>query len=173
VSVTSTRVTRHIAARPRQVYRALVDAEAVARWRFPAGMSIQVHEFDGREGGRVHVSLTYDAPDRTGKTTTHTDTYRGRFVELVPDERIVEVDAFETDDPALRGEMTSTITLTGTDGGGTSLVAVHDGLPRGIRPEDNELGWHEALDRLAALVESTPCPPRSTHTASDDSPAGR
>ena len=149
-----TRVTRHIQARPAEVYRALLDGEAVARWRFPRGMSIRVHEFDGRVGGRVRISLTYDAPDRAGKTTTHTDTYRGRFVELVPDERIVEVDEFETDDLSLRGEMTSTITLAATDDGETELTAVHDGVPDAVPPEQNELGWREALDRLAALVEN-------------------
>lgn len=151
--MTTTRVTRHIDAPPSRVYRALVDAEAVARWRFPTGMRIEVHEFNGCAGGSVRVSLTYDAPHRAGKTTAHTDTYRGRFVELVPGERVVEVDEFETDDPALRGEMTSTVTLADTDDGGTWLVAVHDGLPSAVSPADNELGWREALDRLAALVE--------------------
>ena len=150
--VGTTRVTRDLAAPRSRVYRALVDGEAVARWRFPEGMSIEVHEFDCRVGGRLRISLTYDAPGRAGKTTAHTDTYRGRFTELVPDERVVEVDEFETDDPALRGEMTSTITLTDTDGG-TRLVAVHEGVPDAVRPEDNALGWRLALDRLAALVQ--------------------
>jgi uncharacterized protein YndB with AHSA1/START domain len=64
------------------------------------------------------VSLSYDAPsDGTGKTTAHTDTYHGRFVTLVPDERIVEIDVFETDDPLLRGAMTVTITLSDEAGG--------------------------------------------------------
>ena len=151
--MSTTRITRDLQAPPSRVYRALLVPEAVARWKVPAGMSIEVHEFDAQEGGRVRVSLTYDASDRAGKTTEHTDTYHGRFVELVPDERVVEVDEFETDDPALRGAMTTTITLTGTDDGVTRLTAVHDGLPSGVRPEDNELGWQEALDRLAALVE--------------------
>src|SRR4051794_11504768 len=119
-------------------------------------MTSQVHEFDGREGGLLRISLTYDAPDRAGKTTSHTDTYTGRFAELVPDERVVEVDEFETDDPALCGEMTITITLSDAADGGTALVAVHDGLPSGVRPEDNELGWREALDRLAVPVEGRP-----------------
>ena len=152
----TTRITRLVHARPAQVYRALVDAEAVARWRFPGGMSIQVHEFDGRVEGRVRISLTYEAADRAGKTTSHTDTYRGRFVELVPDQRVVEVDEFETDDPALRGEMTSTITLLAMEDGDTQVTAVHDGVPDAVRPEDNEIGWREALDRLAALVEDRP-----------------
>ncbi len=69
-------------------------------------MTAEVHEFDAREGGAIRVSLTYEAPDRTGKTHGHTDTYRGRFVTLVPNELVVEADEFETDDPALQGEMT-------------------------------------------------------------------
>jgi uncharacterized protein YndB with AHSA1/START domain len=89
-----------------------------------------------------------------GKTTAHTDTYRGRFVTLVPDERVVEVDEFETTDPDLRGEMTITITLAEADGG-TQLLAEHEGLPRGVRPAESELGWRESLARLAALVEAS------------------
>jgi uncharacterized protein YndB with AHSA1/START domain len=138
---------------PRErVYGALIDPAAVARWRVPAGMTSEVHEFDASEGGAVRVSLTYEAPDRTGKTVGRTDTYRGRFVRLVPNELFVEVDEFETDDPALRGEMTITIGLSDADGG-TQLLATHEGLPDGVSPADNETGWREALARLAALVE--------------------
>jgi uncharacterized protein YndB with AHSA1/START domain len=150
--MTSTRVARHVDAAPDAVYRALVDREAVARWRFPRGMSCEVHEWEAREGGAIRVSLTYDAPDQAGKTSAHTDTYRGRFVTLVPGQLVVEVDEFETNDPALQGEMTMTVLLTAADGG-TDLEAVHDGLPPGVRPDDNELGWQQALDRLAALLE--------------------
>jgi uncharacterized protein YndB with AHSA1/START domain len=71
----------------------------------------------------------------------------------VPDERIVEVDEFETDDPALQGEMTITVTFADAPGGGTDLAAVHDGLPPGVAPADNELGWQLSLDKLAALLE--------------------
>jgi uncharacterized protein YndB with AHSA1/START domain len=143
---------RTIRAPRERVYDALIDPEAVARWRVPSGMTAEVHEFDAREGGVVRVSLTYEAPDRTGKTVGRTDTYRGRFVRLVPNQLVVEVDEFETDDPALRGEMTMTFRLTDADGG-TELVAVHDGLPEGVAPADNEAGWRDALDRLAVLVE--------------------
>jgi uncharacterized protein YndB with AHSA1/START domain len=152
-AVTSTRVSRHLQAPRAAVYRALIDPEAVARWKVPPGMTAEVHDFDGREGGAFRISLTYDEPGRAGKTTAHTDTYSGRFVRLVPGELVVEADEFETGDPALRGEMTITITLTDGDGGGTDLVAVHDGLPSGVSPADNELGWRESLARLAALVE--------------------
>jgi uncharacterized protein YndB with AHSA1/START domain len=119
----------------------------------PAGMSSHVHTFDPREGGSFRISLTYDEPTGTGKSTAHTDTYHGRFVTLVPNEQVVEVVEFETADPALRGEMTITFTLSDADGG-TDLLAVHDGLPPGLSPADNETGWRLSLANLAALVEA-------------------
>jgi uncharacterized protein YndB with AHSA1/START domain len=151
----STRMSRTINAPRERVYEALLDPAAVARWKFPAGMSCEVHEFDAREGGAIRVSLTYDAPDRAGKTQGRTDTYNGRFVALVPGELVVEADEFETDDPALRGEMLITIRLSDAPSG-TRLDAVHDGLPEGVATADNEVGWREALSRLAALVEERP-----------------
>ena len=148
----TTRLTRHITAPRSEVYRALLDPVAVVQWKVPANMTSEVHQWEAREGGRVRVSLTY-AGEGVGKTTAHTDTYSGYFAELVPEQKVVEVDEFETDDPALRGPMTITVTLADADDGGTDLVAVHEGLPDGVREEDNELGWNESLARLAALVE--------------------
>ena len=116
-------------------------------------MTCHVHAFDAREGGSFRISLTYDKPTGTDKTTAHTDTYHGYFAKLVPNERIVEVDEFETEDPALRGEMTITITLADADGG-TNLLAVHGGLPPSLSSADNETGWRMALAKLAALVEA-------------------
>jgi uncharacterized protein YndB with AHSA1/START domain len=116
-------------------------------------MTCHVHEFDAREGGSIRISLTYDALAGTGKTTAHTDTYHGRFVKLVPNEHVIEVDEFETTDPALQGEMTITITLADADGG-TDILGVHDGLPSGVPNADNEAGWRMALAKLAALVEA-------------------
>lgn len=119
----------------------------------PDGMTSEVHAFDPREGGSFRISLTYDEPTAAGKTTAHTDTYHGRFVELVPDDRIVEAVEFETDDPAMQGEMTITISLADADGG-TDLLAVHDDLPPGLSAADNETGWRMSLGKLAALVEA-------------------
>ena len=149
----TTRISRHIYAPRALVYRALLDPHAVARWKVPDGMTAKVHQFDPRQGGSIRVSLTYDQPSSTGKTTQHTDSYRGRYVTLVPDEQVVEVDEFETDDPALQGEMTITITLADASGG-TDLHAVHEGLPPGVSAVDNETGWRMALDKLAALLEA-------------------
>jgi uncharacterized protein YndB with AHSA1/START domain len=114
-------------------------------------MSIDVHAFEARVGGAISVSLTYTDAESAGKTTAHTDTYHGTFVELVENERVVEVDEFETDDPSLRGEMRITIELVARDGG-TELTAVHEGIPPGVPLDQNERGWDEALARLAALV---------------------
>ncbi|MEV4007821.1 SRPBCC family protein [Actinomadura sp. NPDC049753] len=149
----STRVSRHVRARPSDVYRALVDADAIMRWRVPDGMTSEVHEFDGREGGAFRISLTYDAPTGAGKSSARTDTYHGRFVELVPGERVVEVFEFETGDPALQGEMTMTTTLTEVDGG-TEVLVVHEGMPDAVPAADNETGTRMALDNLARLVET-------------------
>lgn len=149
----STRVSVHLEADRARVYRTLLDPDAIAQWRVPEGMGAQVHEFDAREGGTLRVTLSYDALVGVGKSTADTDTYRGRFVRLVPDELVVEVDEFETDDPSLRSEMTMTITLSDSERGGTDLVALHEGLPDGVPTADNEEGWRQSLARLARLVE--------------------
>jgi uncharacterized protein YndB with AHSA1/START domain len=92
----STRISRHINAPRAAVYRALLDPKAIVKWRVPDGMTSQVQEFDAREGGTYRISLTYSDPSATGKTTAHTDTYHGRFVKLLPNQKVVEVNEFET-----------------------------------------------------------------------------
>ncbi|GIE93289.1 SRPBCC family protein [Paractinoplanes rishiriensis] len=148
----STTVTQHVNAPRSDVYRALIDPDAIARWRVPEGMTSFVHEFEAREGGSFRVSLTYDSPDGAGKSAAQTDTYHGRFLKLVPDEQVVEVFEFETGDPALRGQMTMTTSLTASDGG-TEVVILHEGIPDVIPAADNETGTRMALANLARLVE--------------------
>ena len=150
----TSRVSGHVDAPRAAVYRALVSAEAIARWRVPTGMRAEVHEFDAREGGRFRVSLTYEAPDASGKSAAHTDTYHGHFARLAPDEQVVEVLEFETADPALGGAMTLTTTLTDAEGGGTDVLMVHEGLPDAVPAADNETGTRMALENLARLVEA-------------------
>jgi uncharacterized protein YndB with AHSA1/START domain len=151
-TVSTTRLTRHVKAPRADVYRALIEAHAVERWMVPVGMTSHVHSFEAREGGNFRISLTYDEPTATGKTTAHTDTYHGRFVRLVPDEQVVQVMEFESDDDAMRGEMTVTYTLRDAVAG-TDVHAVHENVPPGVAPADNETGWRMSLARLAALVE--------------------
>src|SRR5262250_1969786 len=139
MTTASTRLSQQVNAPRANVYRALLDARAVATWMVPDGMTCHVHVFEAREGGSFRISLTYDTPSGTGKTTAHTDTYHGRFVKLVPNEQVVEVMEFETDDDAMRGEMTITFTLTEANGG-TEVLGVHENVPPGIAPADNETG---------------------------------
>jgi uncharacterized protein YndB with AHSA1/START domain len=148
----ATRLTGHVDAPRAAVYRALLDPGAIATWMVPDGMTSHVHAFDAREGGSFRISLTYNEPTGTGKTSAHTDTYHGRFVKFVPDQQVVEVMEFETVDPMMRGEMTVTFTLTDADGG-TDVHAMHENLPPGLSPADNETGWRMSLDKLAAFVQ--------------------
>ena len=151
--MTSTKVSRVIKASRKAIYRALTDPAALVKWRVPDGMTARMHEFDARPGGRYRMSLTYrDAKGAPGKTTADTDTFEGRFVELVPDEKIVEVIVFEADDAKFAGEMTMTTSLADTEGG-TLMTILHENLPTGVRPEDNELGTTMSLRKLAEFVE--------------------
>ena len=152
--MSTTRLSRHIRASRSLVYRTLLDADAVQDWMVPDGMTSQVHSFDAREGGTFRISLTYDLPTTAGKTSTQTDSFHGRFAKLVPDMEVVQVVEFETDDPAMQGEMTVTYRLADADGG-TDLTGLHENVPPGASPADNELGWSMSIDKLARLVEST------------------
>ncbi|AQS71072.1 SRPBCC domain-containing protein [Streptomyces pactum] len=149
----STRVSCRVNAPRSAVYRALLDADAVAAWRAPDDMTARVHAFDASEGGAFRVSLTYEEPTRAGKSGARTDTYHGYFARLVPDEQVVEVVEFESADPAFQGAMTMTTTLTEADGV-TEVVVDHDGLPDAVPAADNETGTRMALAKLAALVEA-------------------
>jgi uncharacterized protein YndB with AHSA1/START domain len=151
---TSTRVSRTIKAPRKAVYQAFLDRDALASWLPPETMTGQVHAFEPHEGGRFRMSLTYQDPRHSpgGKTSEDTDTVRGRFVELVPDEKVAWVTEFESQDPGFAGEMRITFSLTDADGG-TEVCVVCDNIPRGVRPEDNELGCRSSLKKLAALLE--------------------
>lgn len=142
----------HVVRAPRSdVYAALVDADAVARWRVPDDMTAEVVAWAARPGGRFRVSLTY-AGDQQGKTESGTDTYSGHFADLVIDEQVVEVIEFESTDPDLAGEMTLTTTLRDV-AAGTEVELCHDGIPDAVPPADNATGTRMALAKLAAYVE--------------------
>ena len=131
LSSASMRVSRTIKAPRKRVYQALLDPEAVAAWLVPDTMQARVHTFEPREGGQFRISLTYQNPDdsQRGKTSGDTDTYHGRFAELVPDEKIVEVIEFESQDPGFAGEMTMTVMLAEVQGGDVRY-------PRGVNHLD-------------------------------------
>ncbi len=149
----TTRVLKHIRASPEEVYRALVDPEAVQQWMVPDNMTSRVHGFEASEGGRFRISLTYDDPTLDGKTEGSTDTFEGRFVKLVPAREVVQVIEFETEDPDVSGEMTVTYSLSEDGDGATVLTGIHENLPPGVSPEANEMGWTMSLEKLARRVE--------------------
>jgi uncharacterized protein YndB with AHSA1/START domain len=113
-----------------------------------------VHAFDGREGGSFRISLVYPEGDRSsrGKTSENTDTFRGRFVELIPCERIVWAIDFESADPAFAGEMMMSMTLAPA-GSGTKVTILCENIPQGIRPEDNKAGCRSTLEKLATFLD--------------------
>ena len=147
----TTRISRFIPAPASRIYQTILDPAALPRWKVPKGMTLQVHQFEARQGGHLRVSLTYHDPGAVGKSVAHTDTYSGRFLQLIPNQLIVERDEFETDDPQFAGAMTITIELASADGG-TALTATHEGVPPGVSLADNETGWNMALDKLTTLV---------------------
>lgn len=150
-----TRVSRVMVAPRERIYQTVLDPDLLAQWRVPDNMTARVDEFDAREGGKYRMTLTYEQADGTaaGKTTANTDSFRGRYVRLVPEEEIVEKIEFESSDPRFANEMTMTTNLRSTQGG-CEVTILCENLPDGIRPEDNELGCRMALEKLARLVEA-------------------
>ena len=116
-------------------------------------MQGDVHALDARVGGVFRMTLTYKgAHPVPGKSSEDTDTVQGYFVELVPNERIVQAVEFESNDPSFAGIMTVTYTLRDT-GGGTEVTVLCENIPSGVRLEDNETGSRQTLKNLAAFVE--------------------
>jgi uncharacterized protein YndB with AHSA1/START domain len=150
----TSRVSRIMEAPREAVYRACIDPATVAVWRVPDNMTARVHMFDARVGGGYRMSLTYrDAgPSRAGKSSDDTDTFEGQFVELVANETIVEVIAFESEDPGFAGAMRITTSLRDA-AGGTEITLAFENIPPGIRPADNDEGTRQSLNKLAALLE--------------------
>jgi len=141
----TSRTSRIIRAPRRAVYQACIDPGVLAEWRAPENMAADIDYFDPHAGGTYRMSLS-------GKTSEDIDTFRGRFLQLVPDEKIVEVTEFESDKPEFAGEMRITTTLADADEG-TRITMLFEDIPPGIRPEDNEVGTTQSLQKLAALLE--------------------
>jgi uncharacterized protein YndB with AHSA1/START domain len=147
-------VTKIIRAPRAAAFAAFLDADALAAWLPPAGMTGHVHRFEPRAGGRIHMSLRYRDPKASsGKSAADTDTFRGRFTELIPHEKVVWVVEFESTDPAFAGTMTM-ITTFADAADGTEIAITCENIPKGISPEDNAMGCRSSLQNLAALLET-------------------
>jgi len=143
MSTNTIRLHRVLRASPERIYRAFLDAEAMAKWLPPNGFTGKVHHLEAKVGGTFRMSFTNFG---TGKSHS----FGGTYLDLVPHERIRYNDQF--DDPNLPGEMQVTITLKQVSCG-TELEAVQEGIPAVIPPEMCYLGWQESLVLLAKLVE--------------------
>jgi uncharacterized protein YndB with AHSA1/START domain len=142
-----------VAAPPERVYAAFVDPDALTVWLPPQGMTARVERFDPRPGGSCRLVLTYtDASDSPGKASSDTDIVETRFVDVVPNERVVQEVAFVSSDPAFAGTMTMTWAVTAVEGG-TRVDITADDVPDGISPEEHEVGLRSSLAQLAAYVE--------------------
>lgn len=137
------RLHRVIAARPEKVYRAFVEADAIASWLPPYGFLCTVHELDARVGGAHRMSFR-------NFTTGDSHSFGGTYVELVPGERLIYTDRF--DDPGLPGEMRVTVTLQAVSVG-SEVHIQQEGVPDVIPPQNCYLGWQDSLHKLAKLVE--------------------
>jgi uncharacterized protein YndB with AHSA1/START domain len=137
------RLHRVLRARPERVYRAFLDADAMAKWLPPSGFTCKVHHMDARVGGTYRMSFR-------NFSTGLGHAFGGEYLELVPFEKICYTDRF--DDPNLPGEMQTTVTIREVSCG-ADIEIVQQGLPDVIPLEMCYLGWQESLAQLAMLVE--------------------
>lgn len=137
------RIHRVLRTKPERVYRAFLEADAMAKWLAPYGFTCKVHHMDARVGGSFKISFTNFG-------TGHSHSFGGEYLELVPFEKIRYTDQF--DDPNLPGILTVTVHLKPVLCG-TELNVVQEGIPTVIPVEMCYLGWQESLEQLAKLVE--------------------
>jgi uncharacterized protein YndB with AHSA1/START domain len=137
------RLHRVLAAKPERVYKAFLDADAMAKWLPPNGFTCKVHEMNATVGGTYRMSFT-------NFTTGKSHSFGGKYLELVPNQKIRYSDKF--DDPNLPGEMTTTVSITKVSVG-TEIDIVQEGVPAAIPAEACYLGWQQSLALLAKLVE--------------------
>ena len=142
-SANTVRLHRVLRAAPEKVYRAFLDAAALAKWLPPNGFTCKVHEINAKMGGVFKMSFT-------NFTTGKSHSFGGTYVDLIPNERIRYTEKF--DDPNLPGEMQTTITPRKVSCG-TEVSIVQEGIPAAIPAEMCYLGWQESLAQLAKLVE--------------------
>ena len=137
------RLHRVLSTKPEKVYRAFLEPDALAKWLPPNGFLCTVHSFEGKVGGAFKMSFR-------NFTTGKSESFGGKYLELVPNQKIRYTDVF--DNPHLPGEMTVTVALKAV-AVGTDVQIVQEGIPDMIPPEACYLGWQESLQNLKQVVE--------------------
>ncbi|WP_394753289.1 SRPBCC family protein [Crenothrix sp.] len=137
------KIHRVLRTKPEKIYKAFLDADALAKWLPPYGFTCKVHHMDARTDGTFKMSFTNFA-------TGNGHSFGGNYLELVPFERIRYIDRF--DDPNLPGEMQVTVMLKQVSCG-TDISIIQEGIPTAIPVEMCYLGWQESMEQLAKLVE--------------------
>jgi uncharacterized protein YndB with AHSA1/START domain len=139
-----------------RVFAALVDPQSLLEWLPPKGMTGRFDHFDARVGGSYRMTLTYaDPPSSGGKSDVDSDVVEARFIEIAPDDRVVQTVDFQSDDPSFAGTMTMTWAVTGVDGG-TRVEMRADDVPSAISAEDHRAGMNSSLANLAAYLAESP-----------------
>lgn len=146
------KASKVIKASPETIYNAHLDKDAIAAWRAPKGMTCYVHLFEPKEGGRYKMELVYPEKSDDAKTTDNSDVLEGTFLELIPNEKIVEETKFESDKPGFEEKMLFTTTLKEV-GGGTEVSFSAENVPEAISKEDHFQGMMSSLNNLASFVE--------------------
>ena len=144
MATSTVRFHRVLQAPPERIYRAFLDADALAKWLPPNGFTGKVHQMDAKVGGAYRMSFT-------SLGSGHSHAFGGKYLELVPHERLRYTAVF--DDPNLPGEMQTTVSLTKVSVG-TELNIVQEGIPAAIPAEGCYLGWQQSLALLTLLVEA-------------------
>lgn len=144
MAANTVRLHRVLRATPERVYRAFLDPDAMAKWLPPNGFTGKVHQIDAKVGGSYKMSFT-------NFTTGQSHSFGGKYVELVPNQRIRYTDRF--DDPNLQGEMQTTVSIAQVSVG-VEINITQEGIPSVIPAEACYLGWQESLTLLGKLVEA-------------------
>jgi uncharacterized protein YndB with AHSA1/START domain len=138
------RLHRILTTKPDKVYRAFIEADALAKWLPPNGFTCAVHQLDAKVGGTFRMSFT-------NFSNGQSNAFGGEYLELIPNQRIRHTDRF--DDPNLPGEMQTTISIAQVSSG-IELNVIQEGIPEVIPADACYLGWQESLTLLAKLVEA-------------------
>jgi|SRR5690625_2612515 len=145
--------SRVILASPQTIYQAFLNPESLVLWLPPKGMSGHVDIFEPRKGGYYSMTLTYELDhSNPGKTSENADVFKGMFLELVPNKKIVQSVKFDSDNPVFSGEMIQTWYLEAVSEG-TKVTIVCENVPEGVRKEDHYTGLRSTLENLIIFME--------------------